>query len=446
MAKKITNRSILGQRGINLIEEYVLAMGFAWHPTNQSVEAGIDGHIELRNPDSEQALNLVVAVQSKACTDFPSESDTTATYYCKEEDIEYWLSGNLPVMLIVSRPGTKDAYWVNISQHFRDHGNPSSRKVVFDKSRDRFDASVRARLFDHARPRDSGLYLAPLPKPELLMPNLLPVRFKGNSVFRVRSKFTDPKRVVDTFREANVRPERDWAMKGGVVLSFHNLDGEPWSQVLVPDTVESIPLPHFSETTDRDERNHFVQLLNRSLEVKLQRDRVWYERDRELYYFAPTDNLSTRKIGFQSIAQHSTRTVFEAYRHRETGDVRFCRHAAFHGYFRQFDGVWMLEVTPTYHFTRDGRNPDKFEADRLKGIKRLDRHRAVLGQLLAWIDFLTKPGKSLFQEAYAHFELARPDSFQTVLGIDDKNWLDSEDPEELVRLQSEEAPTGLLFI
>lgn len=446
MAKKITNRSILGQRGINLIEEYVLAMGFAWHPTNQSVEAGIDGHIELRNPDSEQALNLVVAVQSKACTDFPSESETTVTYYCKEDDIQYWLSGNLPVMLIVSRPDTKEAYWVNISQHFQGQGNRSSKKVVFDKSRDRFDANVRARLFDNARPRDSGLYLAPLPKPELLTPNLLPVHFKGDSVFRVRSKFTDPKRVIDTFREADVRPERDWAMKGGKVLSFQQLNDDSWNKVLIPDSVQSIPLSHFAETTDRDERNHFVQLLNRSLEVKLRRDRVWYEWERELYYFAPTDNLSTRKISFQSIAQQSKRTVFEAYRHKETRDVRFCRHMAFHGYFRLFDGIWMLEVTPTYYFTRDGRNPDKFEADRLKGIKRLDRHRAVLGQLLAWIDFLCKPGKSLFQEAYPHFELARPEGFQTVVGIDDSSWLDKEDPEELVRLQSEEAPAGLLFI
>jgi hypothetical protein len=235
-------------------------------------------------------------------------------------------------------------------------------------------------------------------------------------------------------------------MRGGIILSFQQLNEKPWSQVCVRDSVQAIRLSHFETATDRDERNHFVQLLNRCLEVKLRRDGVWYERNRELYYFAPTEKLRTRKLSFQSIAQHSTRTVFEAYRHRETGDVRFCRHAAFQGYFCRFDGAWMLEVTPTYYFTRDGRNPDRYEADRLKGIKRLDRHRAVLGQLLAWTDFLTAPGESLFQKAYPHFQFTRPDTFVTPVGIDDKQWLECEDPEEVVRLLSEEAPPGLLFI
>jgi hypothetical protein len=446
MAKKITNRSILGQRGINLVEEYVLAMGFAWHPTNQSVEAGIDGHIEIRNLDTEQALNLVVAVQSKACTTFPSESETTVTYYCKDDDIAYWLSGNLPVVLVVSCPDKKEAFWINVTQYFHNQDNRSSKKVVFDKAHDRFTRDVRSRLFELARPRDSGLYLSPLPKPEELLPNLLPVSFKYNSVFQAQSRFTDPKNVVDTFRTAALWPQRDWAMKGGVILSFQDLSDPIWDAVCIPGSVCSVPLSQYAGLTHRDERNHFVQLLNRCLEVKLRRDGIFFHRNREFYFFASTEGLRKRTVSFRSVAQQSERTVFEAYRHKESGDVRFCRHAAFHGYFREFEGVWMLEVTPTYYFTRDGVNQDKFEADRLKGIKRLDRHRAVLGQLLAWIDFLTRPSKTLFEEAYPHFAFMRPDKCETGVGIDDKSWLEREDPEELVRIQAEEAPTGLLFI
>lgn len=44
MAKRLSAAQILGQQGVNLIEEQVLAMGFAWHPTNQALEIGIDGH------------------------------------------------------------------------------------------------------------------------------------------------------------------------------------------------------------------------------------------------------------------------------------------------------------------------------------------------------------------------------------------------------------------
>ena len=42
---------MLGQRGVNLIEDRVLKMGHIWHPTNP-LEAGIDGWIELRDKNT----------------------------------------------------------------------------------------------------------------------------------------------------------------------------------------------------------------------------------------------------------------------------------------------------------------------------------------------------------------------------------------------------------
>src|SRR5690606_12382300 len=111
------------------------------------------------------------------------------------------------------------------------------------------------------------------------------------------------KRVVDIFRGAKVRPERDWAMRGGVILAFQEPTGDSWDMVCTPSTIRPIPVSHFAETDDRDERAHFVHLLNRCLEVKLRPDQVWFERHRELYYFAPTPTLSKRRIAFQSVAQ-----------------------------------------------------------------------------------------------------------------------------------------------
>jgi hypothetical protein len=49
MPKRLTEAQILGQQGVNLIEDRVLAMGFAWHPTNPALEVGIDGQIEIRD-------------------------------------------------------------------------------------------------------------------------------------------------------------------------------------------------------------------------------------------------------------------------------------------------------------------------------------------------------------------------------------------------------------
>jgi hypothetical protein len=204
MTKKITNESLLGQRGINLIEECVLSMGCAWHPTNQAVEAGIDGHIELRNPDTQQALNLILAVQSKARTEFSGEDADSFTFYCDQRDIDYWLQGNVPMILVVSRPDTREAFWVNIRQYFADPAARQARKIEFNKVRDRFDASVRSRLFDISRPKDSGLYMAPLPKSEQLMSNLLRATFPTEQVCFADTSFRDPKQVIAAFKAANL--------------------------------------------------------------------------------------------------------------------------------------------------------------------------------------------------------------------------------------------------
>jgi len=64
-AKKVHKNSLIGQQGINLIEKRVLEMGFIWYPTG-SVEAGIDGMIELRDSASGKVFNSIIQVQSKA--------------------------------------------------------------------------------------------------------------------------------------------------------------------------------------------------------------------------------------------------------------------------------------------------------------------------------------------------------------------------------------------
>jgi hypothetical protein len=38
-----------------------------------------------------------------------------------------------------------------------------------------------------------------------------------------------------------------------------------------------------------------------------------------------------------------------------------------------FAEQWYLEITPTYHFTRDGHEPDRFAAEHRSGIKRIER-------------------------------------------------------------------------
>ena len=63
-----------GSAGINAIERIVLEMGSRWTPSGPN-EIGIDGYIELSDPNSRQALGLTLAVQSKVVTAVAGSAD-----------------------------------------------------------------------------------------------------------------------------------------------------------------------------------------------------------------------------------------------------------------------------------------------------------------------------------------------------------------------------------
>jgi hypothetical protein len=155
--KKIHRNSLLGQQGINLIERIVLEMGFVWYPTS-GLEAGIDGLIEIRDPVTGVVRNTILQVQSKATAgSFTAETAQGFDYLCDARDLDYWLQGNAPVILVVSRPATNEAYWVSVKDYFKDLAVRQARKVHFDKRRDCFDSACRPALLALGMPRNAGI-------------------------------------------------------------------------------------------------------------------------------------------------------------------------------------------------------------------------------------------------------------------------------------------------
>ena len=55
-----------GQTGGNLIEKIVLEMGYTWNPTSGATDAGIDGFIEIRDPQTGEVTSFILLAQSKA--------------------------------------------------------------------------------------------------------------------------------------------------------------------------------------------------------------------------------------------------------------------------------------------------------------------------------------------------------------------------------------------
>lgn len=435
--KKVASQSFIGQLGANLIERTVLQMRYIWRPTF-IFDVGIDGEIEVCDQVTGEATNNIVKVQAKATTRlFQAETPNSFEYLCEQRDLDYWLRGNTPVILIVCRPETNEAYWVSIKDYFKDLSTQKSRKVHFDKHRDCFDPSSAHALKQLALPKDSGIYFTPIQKSEKLYTNLLKVRSFASEIYVADTDFRKPKEVWDELRQLGLKVGSEWILVNKRIISFYDLQEYPFSTFCDLGTCENFDSHEWANSDDPDKKREFVRLLNLSLSERNRLLGLRYDKAQEYYYFPATRDMRTRKIGYQSIKQQVSREVFRAYYSKSSRSrIAYCRHSAFKGYFLRLDDGWYLEITPTYHFTRDGYTEDRFREEHLKGIKRLERNPAVLGQLLMWADYLRKPVRNLFSSEYPFLSFDELATVNIDTSLPDSTWYEAEEGSEARTIQA----------
>jgi hypothetical protein len=428
--KTIHRNTLLGEEGVALIAKRVFGMGYVWYPTG-GAEAGIDGTIELRDPETGEAFNCIIQVQSKATSgSFQGETASAFHYICDERDLDYWLRGNAPVILILSRPSTDEAYWVSVKDCFRDANARRSRKIIFDKQRNRFDATCRPALAQLALPRDAGLYFTPRRKREVLYSNLLPVTYFAQDLYIAQTRHRFAEHLWGDLRGHVRNAGGEWLLKSERLFSFHNLAEHPWNQICEAGTVERFLTEEWAFSEDPDNQRDFVQLLNETLRAKTHAD-LKYSREKECLYFAPTRDGSTRHFAYQGPSgKRTSRAVFQSYQAKANRDhLYYYRHSAFEHRFRQFGDTWYLEITPTYYFTNDGHHLHRDHEGLLSGIKRIEHNPAVLGQVVMWADYLCRRG-DLFTEEYPFLGFGPLTTVDLEAGIDDGAWLQHEEGEQ----------------
>ena len=357
------------------MESLVLSFGSIWNPTT-ALDVGIDGAVELCNPETGEALGLLIRVQSKAVTGpFLAETASSFEFVCDERDLDYWFKGNVPVILVVSRPASGEAYWVSVRDYFADAAARSTRRVVFDKARDVLDSSALPRLLALAAPRDSGIYLPPQRRSETLVTSLLEVSSFAPRLFLAATTARTPGQVF---------------------------------AALPSDT-------HAGEWI----------LLNN-------------QKTLDCYYWRrPEANLDPVSLIYRATHQQAKRTVFKGYPRKDGGGISYYRHAAFEGHFRRFSDSWFLDITPTFVFTQDGERISRYHADLLSGIKRLDRNPAILAGVMMWADYLTRRG-DLFTAEYPFLSFGKLVPLSIERGIVDDSWLPGEDIQERALLADDD--------
>ena len=457
--KTLQSKKITGQLGENLIERVVLQMGYIWQSHNAELDVGIDGTIEIVTPDGH-ATGCIIQVQSKAEQRFTRETDSSFEYLCVQDDLDYWMRFNTPVVLVVSRSRSLDeAYWVDVKGYFADPKVRASRRVTFDKKADHFSSFAAGALRELAVPRDAGLHFPPPPKRESLLSNLLEVKPLPQHVYIADADVGKYEVIWGRAREMGVRLPDAWLLNSRQVWSVHDLREPPWDEVLGRCSVETNDAGHFAWSEDRGEAATFAQLLRQCLHEMTWPLGVKHQkrgRDHVFFFMSGHDNAS-RQGRWRSAGNPFT-LFGPQLKKDKSGEVSYYLHHAFAGRFRRLGEAWFLEIEPTYHYTRDGRRESRFAASLLSGKMRLDRNPAVAGGVQLWAATLTgrltevsnsedsplfgdakAPARRWAFEPHPHLAFGELLTVECPVGLSDADWLKRED--DAARVDADESAT-----
>lgn len=382
--KMIDDSNLIGAAGIGLISLRTAQMKQVFH--ERKIDPGIDGTIELRDPGTGEMTNRHIFVQSKASNNgFPGESATDFHFLCNPRDLDYWLKASSPVIIICSHPEAEEAWWVHVQGWFaRDPARRVTRRVEFDKSRDRFDRDSLDALFAVADPHANAHSSGPVRKNEMLVSNLLPVDFPPRYFTSKVPARTTFRSIYERQRETGQAVRSDFFLSHGRLYTWERAEGTALDAVTNGGSDENA----IGELVggDDDSRRLFVRLLGAGLQHDL-RDLCRWQNDRKLLHVRPTDDLSDLRI---LSASGRRRIVFKGYSQRkgESGLKGYYRHAALRWQFIETDDEWFCELKPDYFFSSNGYRESPFADEKLAGIKRLDKQRAVLGETELWAGIL----------------------------------------------------------
>jgi nucleoside phosphorylase len=222
--------------------------------------------------------------------------------------------------------------------------------------------------------------------------------------------------------KSGVRISGAWTIYERNLYSFVDPERSRLKEIIDVGGLEQFDSKEWAFSEDENKRRLFVHLLNAALSEDLWSQGVRYHGDQEVYAFMGRADEPPRRLKYANLKMRSTVTVVSHYEHKSSKSGKphkYLRHAAFQGRFRFIGGEWHLEITPTYRFTYNGNDLDRYHENRLSGIKRFERNRSVLSQLLLWQAVLRAPWPRADQLRLLEF--APLVSFRFSSGVDESS-------------------------
>jgi hypothetical protein len=382
--KMVDDSNLIGAAGIGLISLRTAQMKQVFH--ERHIDPGIDGTIELRDPGTGEMSNQHIFVQSKASNnDFPGETEDGFYYLCKPRDLNYWLKASSPVIVICSHPETEEAWWAHVQGWFAaDPTRRETRRIDFNKAEQRFDRDSLDALLEIVDPHARAHCPGPVQMKEVLVSNLLPVDFPPSYHTSKLPSRTTVKSVYTEQRKSGLPVRSDFFLGHGRIYAWGPIAGTALESVATGQSNEN-PVGELIGGGP-DARRLFVRLLNAGLQHDL-RDLCRWQNGRKLLHIRAPEDLSEWRI---MSASGKPRLVFKGYsKRRDNPRLKgYYRHAALRWQFIEVGDDWYCELKPDYFFSSDGYRESPFADEKLAGIKRMDKQRAVLGETQLWVGIL----------------------------------------------------------
>jgi hypothetical protein len=387
MTKRITDNQLLGELGETAVRKLVLEMQFIYEPRGR-LEAGTDGIIELRDPKSGAPLGKLLGVQVKSTDSghYVRESDRTFEYLLRPDDLKYWRTSNIPVIIVLWRKSDETAYWKDVT----DCVKGEERRLKIDKEADLFDGRCADRIgaltIDRRTP---GVFLPPLNQGEDAIINLLRIKLP-DEIFVASSPFGSGRDAIpELVKHDNTR--FDWVIGKRRFVSFFDPREFATKAIVDLDQVEAVDSALFAFNDDLDDTNDMIDLLRRAVERQTSAQLTYLRKDR-LFHFKATGINKSRSYRYMANVNETSAKVVSAYASKKKEGRGYVRHHAARLRFERLADEWFVVIDPDFYFTNDGFQPHRFPEALLSGKKRLERNAAVRGQVVMWQHLLVESG------------------------------------------------------
>lgn len=384
MSKKITPNQLLGEIGETAAKSKFLSIGFQFDGRGR-LEAGIDGIAEVMEQGRPIAKMIAVQVKATESSKYASEDENGFHYLLKANDLEYWRTSNLPIIIVLYRKSDESFYWQEVSKDLTNE----DRRLKFNKKTDKLDTDSIDRLAALTVPKKGfGYYVPPLGRGEEALVNILPLSLPPE-IFVASTPYS-PSKAASILLDSEQAPRFDWVIKNNTFWSFSDPRETSCNQIVDNDQVEAIETNYLALHEDIDEQHNFSFLLKNTLKRQVYEDLMWH-KEKKLFYFKAINKDTSRKFHYQSSKKKTEADVVNVIMNSTNKDqVDFVRHHAFTPRFELLGDQWYLIINPTYFFTYNGFTPHSYPQALLSGKKRMDNSASLRGQVIMWHRFLTQ--------------------------------------------------------